>query len=274
MSQSRASTATSQTDSAYQDLERKLQSVQAQRNHDLQSTTSQLLDIDTKLKQLDPRLDNLEAKAIQSMQYHVDTNNALTAVQSQMSQMMMMMQAIASKKHRKPRPSTTIDSSTIAPHLSTVTETIHSQQILRTCSVLPENAVAALPTYTLDHDSSRSVTSISSGSQHAQPPPKKHLKRSMPDAMEDMNMASSTNDDDSSSSSFGSTPPLYPLQGSHPPSPLPMLMPPSCPPSATSEMETADTSLPFAMPDLEDHYKLTDEYASGVSKSPDKGSPG
>jgi hypothetical protein len=39
-------------------------------------------------------------------------------------------------------------------------------------------------------------------------------------------------------------------------------------------METADTSLPFAMPDLEDHYKLTDEYASGVSKSPDKGSPG
>ncbi len=67
MAQSLDSHATSSQEMAYLELERKLHRVQAQRAQDLQSTTSQLLDIEVILKQLDPRLDSLEAKAVQSM---------------------------------------------------------------------------------------------------------------------------------------------------------------------------------------------------------------
>ena len=93
----------------YQDfLERKLRSVQGHRKYDLQTTQSQLLDIYSKLKQLDPHLNNLESKAVQSMQYHININDALTEVQSQMTQITEMMKHISTRcwKQHKTYPVT------------------------------------------------------------------------------------------------------------------------------------------------------------------------
>lgn len=267
-------TGISQPDLVYLELERKLNRVQAQRDQDLQSTTSQLLDIDKKLKQLDPRLDSLEAKAVQSMQYHVDTNNALTAVQSQMSQMMAMMQdAIASKNHGRTRPHD--DTQTRAEALSSASTgiaTVHSRALSHT-SMHPELATASIPSpfQDIDHKGRRSValtSSFSGGSQHAQSPPKKHLKRSMPDAMDHVTV------DDSSSSTFGSTPPLFPFPEPSSPPPIQLLTQSVFLPSENSEMEDAEITPTLAMPDLEDQYKLTDKTESSAPPSPDRGDQG
>jgi type II secretory pathway pseudopilin PulG len=263
---------------AYLELERKLHRVQAQRAQDLQSTTSQLLDIEVKLKQLDPRLDSLEAKAVQSMQYHVDTNNALTAVQSQMSQMMNMMQAMASKKPRQHQQSSYTNAADASvPNPTDTASVYHQQAENRSPTMYPALAMATFPlSHAINSNGSRSVTSTSSGSQHAQPPPKKNLKRTMPDAMEDMTLESQPNDaDDSSSSTFGSTPPLFPFQEPSLPPQLHLLPQDVQLLSANSEMENVETSTPnSAIPDLEDKYKPTDNYESSAPTSPDRGTQG
>ncbi|KAI2492148.1 hypothetical protein MHU86_22413 [Fragilaria crotonensis] len=265
MTPSVASIAFSCKDEAYQDLERQLKSVLAQRNQDFKTTQSQLLDIDTKLKQLDPRLDNLEAKAVQSMQYHLDTNNALTAVQSQMSQMMEMMQNITRPtqhqnglNHERALPSSP---------LAVITE--HPVD----CAAI----IGVFPKQDTQYEGNRSVASSSSGSQHEKPPPKKTLKRSMPDAVEDpMHLDSCNIEDDASSSSFGSTPPIYPVPEPIPPPPFQLEMEhPTLSPHG-SEMETDDTTTlhNLAMPDLEDQYTLSDAQESGDTTSPDGGTNG
>jgi hypothetical protein len=262
------SSVASKKDGVYKDLERQLKDVQAQRNQDLQTTQSQLLDIDTKLKQLDPRLDNLEAKAVQSMQYHVDTNTALTAVQSQMSQMMEMMQNITRSSLRNHGPFKTPDGVTPDSQLDATNDK----------SVQREGAIDAIipPQQDTHYEGSRSVASSSSGSQHAQPPPKKTLKRSMPDALDQMHLDSCNINDDASSSSFGSTPPMYPVPVPIPPPPLQLEMePPQQSQQGSSAMETDDTTLThFAMPDLEDQYTLSDENDSRDITSPDGGTNG
>ncbi|KAI2493321.1 hypothetical protein MHU86_21203 [Fragilaria crotonensis] len=276
------STATSSNDQAYMELESKLQRVQEQRNSDLQTTKAQLLDIDTKLKHLDPRLDNLEAKAVQSMQYHVDTNNALTAVQSQMTQMMEMMQQIASAAPSKPHNPVSQEAfvfSTQSP-IQGDTSFAHHLPVISHASESPVTAgtlLAPIHDTNQQHQGGRSVNSTSSGSQHAQPPPKKHLKRSMPDTMDALTLEYETQEDDKSSSSFGSTPPLYPApQQMHLPlPPLSLLTQATSMLMEPTDMETVETSpTTLALPDLEDQYKLTDGSTSSDPPSPDGGDNG
>ncbi|KAI2503582.1 hypothetical protein MHU86_10869 [Fragilaria crotonensis] len=268
MTSSAVPTKISKKDAAYRELESQLKSVQAQRNQDLQTTQSQLLDIDTKLKELDPCLDNLEAKAVQSMQYHVDTNQALTNVQSQMSQMMEMMQNIMRTRPNQDGYPYNHDGALPSSSLAAVNHNTPATSA---------HLIVEVPSTqdTRHHEGSCSVASSSSGSQHEQPPPKKTLKRSMPDATDKMHLDTCTIDDDASSSSFNSTPPIYPLSAPTTPSPLQLEREHSLQSQRTSEMDTENTNpTHLAMPDLEDQYKLSDEQQSSNNTSPDGGTNG
>ena len=108
-------------------------------------------------------MDNLEAKAIQSMQYHVDTSNALMAIQSQMFQMMEMMQNIAHNEQSQNDSSTNADG--VPPSSSLVMGNEHPVHNAAIVGVLSKQDT--------HYEGSRSVASSSSGSQHAQPPQKK-----------------------------------------------------------------------------------------------------
>ena len=241
--------------------------------------TSHLSDIDKKINQLDPRLDNLEAKAVKSMQYHVDTNNALTTLQSQMTQMMGMLTEVTKQTQQRPNQSSTaIDEAMVTP--STKTNLLnHNGDGTPQPGQSTAGGATVTPMYA-DHmrDESRSVASNSSGSQHAKPPPKKNLKRSMPDAMENMTLESQPSEDESvhssTSSSFGESPPMFPFTAAdHPPS-LQLTQYPETLSHDTSAMDTDENTLNYAMPDLEDQYKLTDETESRDPKSPDGGDNG
>ena len=254
------SSVTSQRDKLYRELEEKLANVQTQRETDMQETRSRLSAIDDQLQHLH-RLDDLETKALKSMQYHVTTNTALTEVQSQMSEMMGMIRDLAaqsriplqqnrnmehskrSSQHREHPPSTTETSSSLPDPIShDLQEAAHG------------NIYAGRP-------GTQSSASSSSGSQHAKPPPKKNLKRSMPDAMEQLTLASEHDDDGGSETTFGSSP----LQDQN----LPNIHPP---PHLLMEVE--DDSLEFpALPDLDDQYKLTDEEFN-APYNPDGGDKG
>ena len=269
--QSITSSVTTQRDIQYQEMVKQLQRVQDQRTQDIDNTNLRLSDIDTQLKQLS-RLDDLEKKAMESMQYHVTTNNALTAVQSQMSQMMGMLQDLA-ETPRQPRSQRSTLSTTNEMNdqsISGVTSHGTSQGQSRTTSFENVWEDTSTQMVALDH----STASLSSGSQHAKPPPKKHLKRSMPDAMEQMSLESNADDASSSTAStFGSPPSdlLFPPPVHNPPM---MMLPPTGHSDRPGAMDlNVYRHTLTAMPDLDDQYKLTEE-ESNAHNDPDRGENG
>jgi hypothetical protein len=190
----------------YKELEKKLQHVQTQRETDMKETRSRLSAIDDQLQHLQ-RLDDLEAKALKSMEYHVTTNTALTEVQSQMSEIMGMIRGLADQSHfslQSAHQSLDINQQGTQSNESipTNTGTSGSHQDHISHAHLP---VATGRLAQEENHGTRSSASSSSGSQHAKPPPKKNLKRCMPDAMEQLTLASEQGEDGGSETTFGSS---------------------------------------------------------------------
>jgi hypothetical protein len=104
----------------------------------------------------------------------------------------------------------------------------------------------------------------------------------MPDAMEHMTLGSQPSEDESvqssesssESSSVGESPPMFPFTAADHPLSLQLTQPSETLSHDTSEMDTDENILKYAMPDLEDQYKLTDETESSDPKSPDGGDNG
>jgi hypothetical protein len=182
LTKSATSSVTTQRDQLYQELEEKLANVQTQRETDMKETRYRLSAIDDQLQHLH-RLDDLETKALKSMQYHVTTNTALTEVQSQMSEEMMGMTRDLAAQSR-----TTIQTNRNMEHSTRGTQQSESPQLtLGTSGSLPVHIsydlqAAAHGNIHAGRPGTQSSASSSSGSQHAKPPPEKNLKRSMPDA--------------------------------------------------------------------------------------------
>jgi hypothetical protein len=235
-----SSVVSKQRDSMYRALEEKLNSVQDQRDSDMKRTRAHLNDIDTKLLQLN-RIEDLEEKAIKSMQYHVQTNTAITEVQGQMPEMMHLLRHLA----------------TYSPGQASG-PLIHMPTITQAASV--EN---------------RSAASSSSGSTHAKPPPKKNRKRAMSDNLEtkpDPSPGKPDSDMDSvSADSFGSTPPSDFLRATvQPPE---MMLTSSSPSGSATKDPVEHLDVTLTIPDLEDQYKLSDEEFN-APYNPDGTGPG
>ena len=264
-------------DKLYRELEKQLETVQNQRETDMQETRAHLKDIDSKLKQLD-RIDDLESKAIKSMQYHVKTNSALSSMQTQMTAMMGMLSGMAATV----RPSDSLDHSAGQ----------HVPPDAQYNSHYSEDA-ASVSTHQTDMSRGNlSTGSSSSGSKYAKPPPKKNLKRSMPDdshivtpaslqdtmpeAIEQMRISSEDGDDEEASvQTFGSTPPQSSLLSPRDPPNLSLQQSSSTTLHDTSQMDYVDSTTPFtALPDLDDQYTLSDAEFNAPYNDPDGGENG
>jgi uncharacterized phage infection (PIP) family protein YhgE len=257
---SATSSVTTQQDQLYRELEEKLANVQTQRETDMQETCSRLSAIDDQLQHLH-RLDDLETKALKLMQYHVTTNTALTEVQSQMSEMMGMIRDLADQSRNTLQTNRTMEHSTRGSQ-----QCEYPQLTTGTSGSLPDHIphhlqAAAHGNIHAGRPGTQSSASSSSGSQHAKPPPKKNLKWSMPDAMEQLTLASEHDDEVGSETTFESSP----IQDQN----LPNIHPP---PHLLMGVEDDTREFP-ALPDLDDQYKLTDEEFNAPC-NPDGGNTG
>ena len=235
----------------YLDLENSLHEHQAQREDDLKRSSA-------RFDAFESRFDNIEKKQLQSMQYHMDTSKSLSMVQTQMDQMMTMLQDLHQSRADIPSDTRQLLSQ-LGPGGRTNVATLSPSQAVHFSS---EGSFASNRTM----GGAPSTDSLSSGSINITSPLRK--KRSIPETNKmdaEMDIISVA-----TAESFGNLPLLSTAPDSSAESSL--RPPPSTP--RVLDMDVAESNSTNALPDLDDQYNQSPQDGDyDEPPNPDRGAP-